>query len=257
MHARTNRILASVGLTLMLAVSAAQAANYTVNWLSYAPTPVGTAPPFVGNYNLPGIGNVQVSYTPNTDFIEARAQVPPLNTGAVTFGPDTYAWTNEETLGRTNLGLSGVINSSWTVTYTFPGTVPAGSIVLGVQGLGRRDHDPGQSPAATISQATVFQNGTLLGDYTAAQNWGPTLFTPGIGVFSMMNSLTGPGGADPWWNTGLALVRIDDAVNTLTVHIDQTMGDGLGVNIGAIVPEPTSAALLSLAAAFALRRRSR
>ncbi len=255
MTTRTNRILACAGLALAFAASAASASNYTVNWMPLAPTPFGSAPPFSSSYNLPGVGTVQMTYTAHPDFAEARLQVPALASGSVAFGGDNYAWSNQETLARTNWGYSGVLNSSWTVTYTFPGTVAAGQIVLGVQGLGRRDANPGENPADTISTATVLQNGTHLGDWTGSLNVGPTLYTPAAGTFSMMNSLTGPGGADPWWNTGLALVRIDDSISSLTVHIDQTMGDGVGVNIGSIVPEPATLALLGAGGLLALRRR--
>lgn len=257
MNSRRRRMVVCLGLVLVGVVSSAVAANYNVNWMSLAPTPFGSAPPFAGNYNLPGIGTVQMTYSANPDFSEARVSVPALSGGAVAFAGDTYAWTPEETLGRTNLAVSGLPISTWTVTYTFPGTVPAGTLILGVQGLGRRDANPGENPANTISVATVLQNGTHLGDWTGAQNFGPTLFTPSAGSFTMMNSVSGPGGANPWWNTGLALVRIDDAVSTLTVHIDQTSGDGLGVNLGTIIPEPTTAALFGLGALLGLRRRGR
>lgn len=248
------RRLGAAGAALFLAATSAVASNYTVNWLSFAPTPFGSAPPANGSYNLPGIGTVGVSYTVDVDFATGRLQVPQLATGSVSYSGDNYGWANQETLARTLLNPS-TINKSWSVTYTFPGTVPAGQIILGVQGLGRRDPLPGENPADTISTATVLQNGTFLGEYTGALNVGPTDFQGGPGIFTMRNSLTGPGGADPWWNTGLALVRIDDATNSLTVRFAHTSGDGVGVNIGTIVPEPASAGLLLAAGLLALRRR--
>jgi opacity protein-like surface antigen len=254
---RMNRILACAGLALAFAVSTASATSYTTNWMQLAPTPFGSAPPFSSSYNLPGIGTVQMTYTADPDFTEARLQVPALASGTLSYGGDTYSWSNQETLARTNWGYSGVLNSPWQVTYTFPGTVPAGQLILGVQGLGRRDAPPGANPFDYITVATVLQNGTHLGDWTGSLNVGPTLFTPGSGSFTMMNSLTGPGGQDPWWNTGLALVRIDDPVSSLTVHFDQTAGDGVGVNIGSLVPEPGSVALLATGGLLVvLRRRS-
>lgn len=256
MLARMTRFLACAGLIGAFGTSLASAATYNVDWMSLAPTPFGNAPPFASSYNLPGIGTVQMSYSANADFTEARFQVPQLASGSVPYGSDTYSWTNQETLARTNMGFSGVLNSTWFVTYIFPGTVPAGQLILGVQGLGRRDPLPGENPLDCITTATVLQNGTHLGDYTGAMNVGPTLFNPSAGMFTMMNSLTGPGGQDPWWNTGLALVRIDDAVSSLTVRIDQTSGDGIGVNIG-VIPEPASAALLGAGGLLALRVRRR
>lgn len=256
MLARMIRFLASAGLIAAFGTSLSSAANYTVDWMSLAPTPFGNAPPFSSFYNLPGVGTVQMTYSANPDFSEVRLQEPQLASGSVPYGSDTYSWTNHEFLGRTNLAFSGVLNSSWFVTYTFPGTVPAGQLILGVQGLGRRDPLPGENPLDCITTATVLQNGTHLGDYTGALNVGPTLFSPSAGMFTMMNSLTGPGGQDPWWNTGLALVRIDDAVSSLTVRFDQTSGDGVGVNIG-VIPEPASAALLGAGGLLALGFRRR
>lgn len=252
----TRHVIAISALALSLAGSAASAANYTVDWLQMGPTFFGSPPPYSGTYFLPGVGNVQVTYNADPDFTEARLAVPQLVTGSVTSGGDTYSWTNAECLARTNWAFSGNLNTSWSVTYTFPGTLPAGSIVLDVQGLGRRDPDVvGAPPAAFMSTATVNQNGTYFGDFTGAMNVGPTQFTSSAGQFQMINSLTGPGGQDPWWNTGMGIVRIDDAVNSLTVHFDQTAGDGVGVNIGVITPAPGSAALLGFGALAAIRRR--
>ncbi len=256
MNTQMKRMLAVAGLVLAASSTSALASTYNVDWLQMAPTPFGTAPPTNGSYNLPGVGTVQMTYAAHSDFIEARSAIPQLVAGSVNYAGDTYNWTNHEEFARTNWGFSGVLNTSWSVTYTFPGTVSAGEIILGVQGLGRRDPLPGENPADCISVATVLQNGTHLGDFTGSLNVGPTLFTPASGSFTMMNSLTGPGGADPWWNTGLALVRIDDAISSLTIRIDQTAGDGVGVNIGYI-PEPSSAALLGLGAAASLLRRRR
>lgn len=245
-----------MSIVSVISVSSASAALYTVNWMQMTPTPFNTAPPFSGIYNLPGIGNVQMTYTPDSDFAESRLAVPALQNGSVNFAGDTYSWGPQEVLARTNWGFSGLLNSSWTVTYTFPNTIPAGDLILGVTGLGRRNANPYENPADTITTLSVQQNGTHFGDWTGAQNWGPSLFTPAAGSFSMVNSMTGFGGADPWWNTGLALVRIDDAVSSLTVRIDQTSGDGMGVNIG-VIPEPGTLGLLLIGGACTLLRRRR
>ena len=70
----------------------------------------------------------------------------------------------------------------------------------------------------------------------------------------MQNSLTGLGGQDPWWNTPLGVVRIDDPISSLTINFSQIRGDGIGVNIAAI-PEPATAALVGLGALLVARRR--
>jgi hypothetical protein len=247
--------VAAAALTLSLSASGALASNYTIDWMNMTPTPFGSPPPLVSSYTLPGIGVVQMTYTAHSDFVDARHQIPQLTAGSLNYSGDNYAWTDFEMLARTNWGFSGVVNSSWSVTYTFPGTVPAGSLYLGVMGLGRRDPLPGESVLDATTVATVLQNGTHYGDFTGALNVGPTQFTPSAGMFQMQNSLTGPGGADPWWNTGMAVVEINDAVNALTVHFDQTSGDGVGVNIGVLVPEPCTAGLLGCGALMVVRRR--
>ncbi len=246
----------TAALALALAASAASAANYGVTWLQMSPTPFGSPPPFSGSYFLPGVGNVGVTYNADPDFAEARLQVGPLVVGSVNYGGDTYSWNNAECLARTNWGYSGNLNTSWQVTYTFPTTIAAGQIILDVQGLGRRDPDQvGVPPSFYMTTATVNQNGTFLGDFTGSMNVGATQFGSSAGQFTMINSLSGPGGQDPWWNTGMGIVRIDDATNSLTVRFDQTAGDGVGVNIGILTPAPGSAALLGLGGLVAIRRR--
>ena len=98
-------------------------------------------------------------------------------------------------------------------------------VYVGASGMGRR-----RALGATV--VTVNQNGTFLGDWSGGGNYGPTQLTGGAGVFQMQNSLTGPGGQDPWWNTPLGVVRIDDAISSLTVNFSQIRGDGIGFNIG-------------------------
>jgi hypothetical protein len=254
--------VARFSLVILFAISAVpvSAVNYTVDWLQMTPTPYNSPPPFNSSYNLPGVGTVQMAYTgPLSDYAESRLQLPQLVTGNVNYGSDNYAWSNNELLARTNWAYSGILNSPWQVTYTFPNTIPAGQIILGVMGLGRRNPDPGANPALYISDAAVAQSGTFLGDWINGNNWGPTLFSGGVGSFSMMTSLTGPGGQDPWWNTGLALVRIDDPISSLTVRFNQTGGDGVGVNIGYLVPEPGTLVLcgcgLTGLACFVLRKK--
>ena len=61
---------------------------------------------------------------------------------------------------------------------------------------------------------------------------GASQFTGGAGTFSVQNSVTNAGGINPWWNTQLGVVRIDDAVSSITVYQSQIRGDGIGVNVG-------------------------
>ena len=257
MKHRISLAVALSGLALGASGNTASAANYTVNWLSMAPVPFGSSVPNNSVYNLAGIGNVTITYTSPPGLTDARLdQTVDFGGGSVTNGPDTYSWSNYESFARAVVAPVPPLNTSWDITYTFQSTVAAQALVLGVSGLGRRDDINGGTPGA-VTTATVQQNGTYLGEYFGGGPWGSNLFTPGAGVFSLENSVTGVGGANPHWNTALAVVRIDDALNSLTVRFDQTSGDGVGLNIGVLVPSPGGAALIGLSVFTTAGRRRR
>lgn len=234
--------------------SSAAAANFPITWLDMSPVPLGNNVPNNSNYFLPGVGNVNITYSIPTFFLHSRNTNAVFQNGSVVNGPDTFSWGAHEYFGATNLndGSTGLplFGDAWSITYTFPGTVPANQIYLGVAGLGRTLNSGGLE-----STATVQQNGTFLGDWISGNNWGATDFIPGAGTFTMRNSQTGFGGADPWWNTELGVVQINDAVSSLTVDFWQLPGDGLILNIGFAVPAPGAAALLGLGGLVAMRRR--
>ncbi|HTR97707.1 MAG TPA: hypothetical protein VMH61_07365, partial [Candidatus Acidoferrales bacterium] len=108
------------------------------------------------------------------------------------------------------------------------------SVFVGAGGLGATTSFGGGA-----STTTVNQNGTFLGDFDSGEGFGASQFTPGAGTFTLMNSTTGPGGIDPWWNTQLAVVRIDDPVASITVVQSELRGDGIGVNVGFAVDRAT------------------
>lgn len=248
---RTQTSLKAGMLALTLAAAgSASGVNYPLNWLDMSPTPFGSAPPTGSSYFMPGVGLVTITYTTPPLFNTARVdQTPVFGSGSVVNGPDTYNWGTIEQFARTNVGPVSPPVQSWDITYTFPTTLSPGQIVLGVGGLGRRS-----DVAGAVSTATVLQNGTFLGEYFGPNNFGANTYTGGPGFFTLENSVTGAGGANPHWNTALALVRIDDAISSLTVRFLQASGDGVGLNI-AYIPAPSSVALLGLAGLAAGRRR--
>lgn len=246
----TRRLIVPSLLALAAAASPAMAVNYTLNWLDHSPTPFGSPVPNNSVFFLPGVGNVTVSYNIPATYQHARFQNPFLQNGNVTSGADNYAWTNQELFGATSFAPVPPINTSWDITYTFPGTQPAGTIILGVAGLGRTT-----SGGGGITTATVNQNGNFLGDWISGGGYGATQFIPGAGTFTMQNSVTGAGGQNPWWNTELGLVKIMDPISSLTVHFSQLSGDGVGVNIASFVPTPGAAVLAGLSGLTLIRRR--
>ena len=246
-------------LALMVGASApALAASNTVDWMNWSPWVInnssGPQIPSGQTFFLAGVGNVNVTFTQTPPWFSSyRFQSPGFVTGSVTQGGDTYSWTNHEGMARTNFDSTGTMDN-WSITFSFPGPVSAGSLALGIFGLGRIDLVvPGN-----ITTASVAQNGTFLGDWGVSTNLGPTQFTGGSGSFSLQNSLPGdltPG--NPAFNTALGVVRIDDQISSLTVGFAQIGQDGVGINIGRITPSPGSGAvLLTTGLVFARRRRA-
>ncbi len=244
-----NTFLAA-GLALSGLAGTANASVITIDWLDMTSTPFNSSVPNNSNFFMPGLGNVNVTYNISSDFIHSRLTNPSLHNGSIVNGPDTYTWGNHEQFAATLLsGPDPLVPMPWDITFTFQNAVPAGSIYVGVAGLGQTTSFGG---GATV--ATVNQNGTFIGDEDGGNNWGATQFTGGVGTFSMQNSVNGAGGQDPHWNTALGVVRIDDTVSSITVHFSHIRGDGAGAIIG-YVPAPGSAALMGLAGLVAARRR--
>lgn len=209
------------------AVHDARATTDTIRWLKMAPTPFGSTVPNGSVFNVPGVGNVTVTYSLPAVMTSTRQSGGILANGNVTNGGNTYSWASHEQFSTIfTVGPDPLVPLPWTITYTFQNKIPCGALYLGVAGLGKT-----QSFGGGKSTASVNQSGTFLGDWNGGGTFGPTLFAGGSGSFSMENSLSGPGGLDPWWNTPLGVVRIDDDVTSLTVNCSQIRGDGIGVNI--------------------------
>lgn len=215
-------------LALACGAGFASALTIPITWLDQSPTAFGSPVPNGAVIAVPGIGNVTVTYSIPAHWTHARAQNPSFTAGSVTSGPDTYTWTNYEYFST--IFTAGLLGPEFgAITYTFPGTLPAGTVFVGPIGLGATTSFGGGT-----STTRVLQNGTYLGDYVGDPTFGASQFIGGPGTFTVMNSVTGAGGNDPWWNTNLAVVRIDDAVSSITVMQTQLRGDGIGVNVGFV-----------------------
>jgi len=75
----------------------------------------------------------------------------------------------------------------------------------------------------------------------AGPNFGVSAYAATPGGFVMKNAETtvGPQPNGPWWNTTLAVVRINDSVSSITIDQDQIWKDGTGVTIGFVLPDLT------------------
>ncbi|HKQ56306.1 MAG TPA: hypothetical protein VJY35_00445 [Candidatus Eisenbacteria bacterium] len=225
-----TRTVVGMGCVLAVAaiVSVASAAT-VVSWLDMSPTAYGSAVPNNSVINVPGVGNVTITYSIPANVTHVRQAGGAFVAGNI----GTTSWTNYEAFSTIFTdGPDPLVPVTWSITYTFPSTLPAGTVYFGSIGLGQTSSFGGGA-----SVFTVNQNSTFLGDWTDGGPWGPTQYTGG---FSVQNSLTGSGGQNPWWNTPLGVVRIDDAVSSLTVNCSQIRGDGIAENIGFAV-EPTPA----------------
>lgn len=218
--------IATLLCVAVLGVGTAIAATIPITWLDMSPTAFNTPVPNNSVFTVAGVGNVTVTYSIPAHWTQSRAQSAPYTSGSVTYGPDTFIWSNYEYFGT--IFTPGLLGPEvGTITYTFPSTLPAGSVFVGPLGLGAT-----LSYGGGASTTTVAQNGTFLGDFIGDPTAGASQFTGGPGTFAVQNSVTNYGGQNPWWNTQLAVVRVDDAVSSITITQSQLRGDGIGVNIG-------------------------
>jgi hypothetical protein len=257
MSLKSNVLSVVVVAAVAASASVGRASVNTIDWLNYTPHAVNVSGDTITNgeiFNLVGIGNVRVDYTNFSVATPYRANRASLIAGSVISGGDTYNWSDFEDFRRVNFNSEGTI-TQWSVTYTFlGGPVAAGNLYVGAWGLGRLD----LNYSGNISVATVNQSGAFIGQYDGGDAaLGAAQYTGGVGTFNLRNSIPGdttPG--NPAFNSALGIVRIDDAVSSLTFTVDHIGFDGLGVNIGTtLVPEPGAAAILALGGLIATRRR--
>lgn len=235
---RTTALALAVIVGAVTGTGTAVATTIPITWLDQSPTAFGSPVPNGSVIAVAGVGNVTVTYSIPAHWTHSRLLSPGYTAGNVVSGPDTYTWTNYEAFST--IFTPGLLGPEvGTITYTFASTLPAGSVFVGPIGLGATTSFGGGT-----STTRVLQNGTFLGDFVGDVTAGASQFIGGAGTFTVMNSVTGAGGANPWWNSQLAVVRIDDAVSSITVIQTQLRGDGIGVNIGfavdSVVPIETS-----------------
>jgi hypothetical protein len=253
---RASMFAVALAAGVGVGVSAASADVYTINWLDMSSgSPQGSiltgGSVLPGNtFNLPGYGSVQVVYA-NEPSIPTRNSNAALNNGSITSGGDTYSWTGvPDQMLAVNFSSTPTV-SNWVVSYNFlDGPISAGQLAFATFGIGRFL----VSGTEYISTVSAAQNATFLGDFDLPGATAPTQFSSG---FSLMNSQPSLGvSGEASFNTDFGIVRIDDAVTSLTVSISQIGQDGLGMTIGYIVPGPGATGLLAIAG-LSLRRRRR
>jgi len=225
-------------LCAMLCAGPVGAATITIDWLNMAPTAINSPVPDASVFTVAGIGNVTVYKNIGANVSDSRATSPTFVSGSLPFGLNTYQWSNFEYFGTIlNSGPDPIVPILSTVTYTFPAVLSPGTVYVGILGLGATTSFGGGT-----STMTVYQNGTLIGDYVGGGGFGPSLFTPGAGVFTVQNSVTGAGGANPHWNSQMAVVRIDNPVSAITIEHRGLRGDGIGASVGFVRDLATQAA---------------
>ena len=244
-----NAVTRASFATLTLLAGSSATLGATIDWLTMSPPAFGSSVPNASVYNLAGVGPVTVTYSLPSGFTDARLQNPLLTTGSA----GAYSWTDYELFAATNtVAANPIVGVPWRLTFTFTGTVPANTLFVGVAGLGQTTSFGGGATTATVNQ-----NGLFIGDWSGGGNYGPTQYTGGAGTFTMQNSLTGAGGADPWWNSQLGVAQILDPVSSITIDFAQIAGDGAGANIGVLVPAPGAVSMFGAAGLLTLRRRRR
>src|SRR4051812_3362138 len=90
--------------------------NFYIDRLQQSP-PVAYGGTIPNNavYNLPGVGNVTVTYNYPAYFTQNRGQSALITVGNVTSGSDNYAWTNYELFDTVfTVGPDPIVPIPWT-----------------------------------------------------------------------------------------------------------------------------------------------
>ncbi|MFN7937438.1 MAG: PEP-CTERM sorting domain-containing protein [Bryobacteraceae bacterium] len=216
-----NRTLLAAGLYLLAPALRAETIQYMA---------IPQNPGFGFTTTLPGYGTVSVSQGPNTIPFTFFHQ-PQAENGSI----PGYTWgTDTDRLNLLNAGAQATYN----VTFNFLDGAPDPSkLFLLVAGL------------ASTTTATVFQPGTLAGEWDIVQINSSTTVLTGQVLSSLADG-------DPK-NTGWALYQPSGSFTSLNVTFIHENGDGIGVSLAYVVPEPTTIVFVGLGLAAIGWARSR
>jgi hypothetical protein len=248
---RTTSFGLAVIFTSTLLSQKIEAANYAIDWLDMPAVVANGATINSGAiFNMPGYGNVQVSYTSTAPIIWKTTVNSSAQNGNVPFGGDNYSWTAQSYMSGVN-GNSGSSTTSYTITFNLlDGPIVNSQLVLGVVGLGS-----GPGGGATDTSVTVGTNGIYYGDFDLGPASAPTQFVGGSGTFTMKNSIAAP--IAGYFNTDFGLVKLSSNPSSIVLNVTQIKEDGIGFSLGrySAVPEPGTAILALLAPLGLLRRK--
>ena len=206
-----NRWLVIVVHASVVSLCASPASAVLVDWLNVSAVNGQTV-------SHPIFGNVRVTWVLNS----GSTLVTTLDNGGGSLGPDTWSDSHR---------LNFIDNSTaFTATARFSfldAPINPSDIYLNVIGLGRRGTD--------FSSLSVDQNVTFLGGWLTAN--GPSTQIAGT------ESHTWDASSSSGLNTNGELHTLTGAgpINSLEFDIAGIIGDGFGMNIGAVaIPEPSS-----------------
>jgi hypothetical protein len=203
------------------------AATLPITWLDISTVPVGGTIATGSVVNLPGYGNVLVTYTGTMN--RTRGQHPAFQNCSVSSGGNSYPWTTLNTIDQVNFSDPPANFSQYTFQFTFlSGDIAAGQAVLEVHGLER-------VLPSWITTVTVYEQGFFLGDCNAGL--GPTYFAGSHQQFTLYNSNF----TDLNMDTNPGIIRIAGPILfgwSITLNVVQFGQDDIGFTVGLIADVP-------------------